>query len=162
VAKLNHWLLTDTHFGHARMHDFCNRPVGFEKTILTRLDSTVKCGDVLYHLGDFCFGNDARWHRDFMSACAGRKILIRGNHDKKSITWYYEHGWDVVCDELRLKLFGKDILLSHKPSDSFCDINIHGHHHNKGVPGVEVSPFHKLIMMEHDYMPQKLRTVVGQ
>lgn len=160
---MNHWLTTDTHFGHECMHDYCDRPVGFEKTILSRLNTTIKPDDVLYHLGDFCIGRDARWHRDFMKNCAGKKILIRGNHDKKTVTWYYDAGWDVVCDELRLKLFGKDILLSHRPSVHSCDINVHGHHHNKRHhPEDEISPYHKLIYIEHDYMPLSLRKVVGQ
>lgn len=160
---MNHWLITDTHFGHARILEFCGRPLGFEQTILRRLESTIKPDDVLYHLGDFCIGNDERWHREFMANCKGRKILIRGNHDKKSISWYYEHGWDFVCDEVRVNLFGKDILISHKPSEHLSDINIHGHHHNIGHhPEDEISPYHKLIYMEHDYMPLNLRGLVGQ
>lgn len=160
---MNHWLSTDTHFGHARMHEWCGRPEGFEGLILNRLASTVKADDVLYFLGDFCIGNDEHWHELFMASCIGKKVLIRGNHDHKSVTWYYAHGWDLVCDELRLKLFGKDILLSHRPSIDSCDINIHGHHHNtRHHPEDQVSPYHKLIYMEHDYAPLNLRKLVGQ
>ncbi len=32
-----YWILTDTHFGHAYLHDKCLRPVGFEEKILRQV-----------------------------------------------------------------------------------------------------------------------------
>lgn len=134
------WLTTDTHFGHAAMVPYCGRPIDFGEKILKNLE-VVGPDDVLIHLGDFCIGNDALWHAEFMKRVAGKKWLVKGNHDHKSNAWYLAHGWDMVCAKFQDKLFGKNILFSHVPTretniDSnlfiteIFDINIHGHFHN--------------------------------
>lgn len=124
------WLITDTHFGHEKMHEYCNRPIGFEDKIFSELEKIPE-SDLLIHLGDICIGKDEYWHT-VLAELPFKKWLIRGNHDGKSLSWYLSHGWDYVGDEIKLKLFGKKILLSHTPlplPDGF-DINIHGHFHN--------------------------------
>jgi calcineurin-like phosphoesterase family protein len=59
-------------------------------------------------------------------------VLIRGNHDKKSIDWYIQHGWDFVVDSMHVEFAGKTVLLSHKPrhpDEWRYSLNIHGHTH---------------------------------
>lgn len=70
--------------------------------------------------------------REFISKWPCKKILVRGNHDSKTDIWYYEHGWDTVCQLLMIERFKKRIMLTHKPiADSpLFDINIHGHFHD--------------------------------
>ncbi len=159
---MNYWVITDTHFGHHKMHDYCQRPEGFEAIILRRLEC-VRSDDVLIHLGDFCIYKDMEWHEDFMLACKGRRWLVRGNHDNKSLGWYFGHGWDFVADEVSLDIFGKRVALSHKPitiHDNF-DLNIHGHHHNTGHhPEDETTAKHRLLFIEHEYAPVNLRRIV--
>ncbi len=61
----------------------------------------------------------------------GKKILVRGNHDDKSLEKYTEMGWDFACDSIVMKLGGVVILFSHKPRLGHrADINIHGHFHD--------------------------------
>ncbi|MBP7118493.1 metallophosphoesterase [Candidatus Woesebacteria bacterium] len=126
------YIISDTHFGHDKMLELCGRPKGFEQLILSNLKDLR--GDVLIHLGDFCIGGDAAWHYTFLleTDLFERRILVRGNHDHKSDSWYLNMGWDFVCDEFSAKYFGKRILFTHKPSHiSFdYDLNIHGHLHN--------------------------------
>ena len=125
------WITTDTHFGHDKMQEYCGRPDGFEYLIL-KYQSYLSFGDLLIHLGDFCIGNDKNWHDKFMARTPSKKILIRGNHDRKSDSWYLNNGWDFVCEQFRNTYFGKDILFSHCPKpDIGYDINIHGHFHNQ-------------------------------
>jgi calcineurin-like phosphoesterase family protein len=160
---MNYWLITDTHFGHHKMKDYCQRPEGFETTILNRIRHHVLTGDVLIHLGDFCIYKDEEWHAEFMATCPGKKWLIRGNHDRKSSSWYLDRGWDFVADSTTLTLFGKRLLLSHRPvtAHSDFDLNIHGHHHNTGHhPEDETTPKHKLLFIEHHYSPVNLRKIV--
>jgi len=59
------------------------------------------------------------------------------------------------------------ILFSHKPQiDTGYDLNIHGHFHNSDHRRQEpelkaiANPKHHLIMMEHHYEPQSLRSIV--
>lgn len=125
------WLITDTHFGHNKMMEYCSRPEGFELKIIFELNKHVQEDDVLIHLGDVCIGNDEIWGAT-IAAIPGKHWLIKGNHDKKSNSWYLNHGWDFVGNAISLRLFGKNILLSHEPKkvDEKIDFNIHGHFHN--------------------------------
>lgn len=163
---MNYWVITDTHFGHDKMKEYCQRPEGFEELILKRITQTVKPDDVIVHLGDFCIYRDEYWHDLFMSIfqinmC--KTWLIRGNHDRKSLAWYLSHGWDFVADEMTIKIFGKRVALSHKPitAHSDFDLNIHGHHHNTGHhPEDETTEKHQLVTIEHSYAPVNLRKLV--
>ena len=160
---MNYWIITDTHFGHHKMQDYCQRPEGFEETILKNLRHCVKPDDVLIHLGDICIYRDEDWHNAMRGACAGKWWLVRGNHDRKSLSWYLSHGWDFVAEEVTIEVFGKRVVLSHKPitgRDDF-DLNIHGHHHNTGHhPEDETTEKHRLVFIEHTYSPINLRKLV--
>ena len=124
------WLTTDTHFGHDKLVEF-GRPVDFEVRISRGLQQ-IPAGDMLIHLGDVNMGEDAVWHAHLMSKLKGLKtILVKGNHDNKSDKWYYEHGWDFVCQNYTNFYKKKRILFSHRPQpDGKYDINIHGHFHD--------------------------------
>lgn len=161
---MNYWVLTDTHFGHDKMHEYCQRPDDFEERILRQTRHKIKPEDVLIHLGDFCIGNDEYWHKQFMDVCPGFKWLVRGNHDRKSATWYHERGWHCVVDRIYLRMFGKKLLFSHRPiKDPGRSINIHGHHHNTGHhPEDATDHRHILIFIEHTYTPFSLRQIVSR
>ena len=127
---MSYYLTTDTHFGHERMLELCNRPRGYEELILSNL-SKLSESDILIHLGDFCWGKDAYWTEIFMSRVKCIKWLIRGNHDSKPDGWYFRKGWSWVNHERRILWGDKRILFTHRPAeDHWCDLNIHGHLHN--------------------------------
>ena len=125
------YIITDTHFNHPQMVQYCNRPVNFEEKIKSGLlDLPKDC--LLIHLGDVCIGMDNEVH-EFISSLPYKKILIRGNHDRKADKYYLDHGWDFVCDQFTGTYFGKKIMFSHTPVayDGKFDLNIHGHFHNQ-------------------------------
>ena len=123
------YLTTDTHIGHLMLERTGQRPVGFSELILENWRETVTDADTVLHLGDVAFHNDTQLTR--IAELPGRKILVRGNHDSKAITYYMEHGFAFACDELMMKLEGIHILFSHHPQyDHTADINIHGHQHD--------------------------------
>lgn len=128
---MKYWIITDTHFGHDKMQQYCGRPSDFENKILKALEQ-IQEEDVVIHLGDFCIGNDEMWHEKWNNALFlhTRKILVRGNHDKKSNTWYYAHGWHAVCENLTIRYLHKNITFSHIPIKDIKNLNIHGHFHN--------------------------------
>lgn len=151
------YLIADTHFGHKRATEF-GRPKNFEQVILANLKKMTKPGDAIVHLGDFAFGSDVKWMREFVKATKGRKrILVKGNHDQKSLSWYVDQGFDFACDGFSMKYGGQTILFTHIP-DNYSPweytMNIHGHlHDNKHRAGEY--PFvgqgeltHKLVSME--------------
>lgn len=159
---MNYWVITDTHFGHTKLQEYCGRPVGFERKILEQIRHKVKFEDVLIHLGDFCIGDDFKWHREFMHKCNCRRWLIKGNHDRRTNTWYHINGWDMVADEVTLNVFGKTVVLSHRPVDRPGDyINVHGHGHiTAHHPEDKTDGRHRLVFIEHEYSPISLRRIV--
>ncbi len=163
-----YWILTDTHLGHAKMLEYESRPANFEEKIFKGL-SVIGKDDVLIHLGDICIGSDAEWNMYLYTAVNPdtKRILVRGNHDNKSDTWYYDHGWDFVCDSLTMNKYGKRILFSHIPQKDVgqYDINIHGHCHSKKRKiefEPDMSDKQKLLAIElTNYKPVLLRTFIG-
>ena len=138
---MKYYVTSDTHFNHDMLIERGYREVGFGCVILDAIQKIS--GDVLLHLGDFAIGDDEYYHEQFMLASKNfkKKILVRGNHDNKSYSWYYSHGWDFVCETMRLRVFGKEILFSHMPIIAEnvetppylkVDMNLHGHLHGGG------------------------------
>jgi calcineurin-like phosphoesterase family protein len=178
------YLITDTHFYHDKMVEYCGRPVDHTEIIgkeLITVSNTLASYDVIFHLGDVCVGNDEEAHRRFIEPIKCKKWLIRGNHDSKSNNWYLQHGWDWVGEVFIDTYFGKKIVFSHTPYKipDDCDLNIHGHFHNqlprllekKFVVSDEeyrnkhdlanLTPKHKLLALEYtDYKPVLLEDFV--
>lgn len=123
---MNVYLISDTHFNHANISTYCQRPENFSEIILRNLRNTLVQEDTLIHLGDVYIGARPPYLGDW----PGRKILVRGNHDRQhSCTWWMEHGFDFACDGLRFR----NCWLTHEPDTSRaggCDLNVHGHLHN--------------------------------
>lgn len=123
------YAISDTHFNHKKLVEY-GRPVDFEEQILKNLSKVD--GDLLIHCGDFAIGKDEEGMARFVEATTGfsEKVLVRGNHDNKSDSWYLEHGFDFVCESFSNKYFGKRILFTHIPARRGpFDNNIHGHLH---------------------------------
>jgi len=121
-------LYSDSHLNHAQIATYCDRPKGFTDTIIKRWNERVTDMDTVIHLGDVAIGP-----RPLVEAqirhLRGKKILVRGNHDKSSCSWWMDHGFDFACDSI---LYNR-CLLTHHPYTHKCaewDLNIHGHLHN--------------------------------
>jgi calcineurin-like phosphoesterase family protein len=160
---MRYWIITDTHFGHGAMKQMCGRPDFFEDKIIKNLRQLLRPADVLIHLGDMAFYKHEYWSKELMSEVQGKKWLVKGNHDKKSISWFMANGWDFVAEEFTLKMFGKKILFSHRPSKYVdgVDLNIHGHHHNTNHhPEDVMTDKHRLVHIEDTFSPVLLRNIV--
>lgn len=123
------YFISDTHFNHAKILDF--ERTQFENIkehnlfILTKLkDLKLSKDDTLYHLGDFGFLEDEEI--DIWNSLKCKKILIRGNHDKKAS--YFPQFFDKVYNHPLW--YNKRILLSHEPLPvTEGTLNVHGHLH---------------------------------
>ena len=122
------YLITDTHFNHKKMVEYCGRPENFDELIWASLES-LPADCTLIHLGDICIGKDAEVH-ERIKKLPYEKILVKGNHDKKSDKWYRERGWDKVVLEMTGHYEGKYMTFSHIPIAKIKNMNIHGHFHN--------------------------------
>ena len=144
------WLTTDTHFGHANMVKLCHRPEDFEKRIIDNWYQVVQPEDIVIHLGD------VTWHvKDYLdnvvAKLPGKKILVRGNHDEKSLMYYMKHGFDLAVDSLSMKYRGLDILFTHEPKNiQENDKKIQGHLHNNTMNLKEPYSLYYLISLENN------------
>lgn len=125
----NIYLISDTHFAHLKLEEWGGRSGDWQDRLWKGLEN-LKPEDTLIHLGDICIGDDKEVHQR-IAQLPCRKILVRGNHDKKSAQWYSENGWYFVCDGLELIFHGHYLHLTHRPArpQGNTTWNIHGHTH---------------------------------
>ena len=142
---MTYWLVSDTHFNHAKIEEWGGRSGPWQQQLYEGL-SRIPIGDTLLHLGDICIGEDEEVHRQIMMAIAPgiTKILVRGNHDKKGVEWYTKHGWDFVLDGIELVYLGHYLHLTHRPSrpQGNTTWNIHGHTHGNMHRSEEYNDFY--------------------
>lgn len=163
---MNYHLISDTHFNHSKLDEWGGRSGNWQEKLWEGLQS-IPSEDVLIHLGDICIGEDQEIH-DGIISLTSRKILVLGNHDKKSKTWYMEHGWDFVCDSFELIYLGHYLYFSHRPQPEMGHFtqNIHGHTHGNLHRSEEYlsyydTNYHKDISPELvGYSPLRLNTFV--
>lgn len=76
---------SDTHFGHQRIIELCDRPVSsvdeMNEVMIQRWNSVVKPTDTVYHMGDVALGKIAD-SLPLVGRLNGKKILVPGNHDR--------------------------------------------------------------------------------
>ncbi len=122
------YVITDTYLGHHPKWMKKFRPDNFDELIMENWKNTVKDSDTVIHLGDVAWGKE---NLKKITSLPGRKVLIRGNHDDKSIEYYMDAGFVFVCDSFEMKVEGVRVLFSHRPKvGHHADINIHGHFHD--------------------------------
>ena len=158
------FVIADTHFGHKALADkYQSRPPDFAKKIIVNWKRTVKPEDVIIHLGDVTVGTSTDWAL-VIPDLPGRKILVLGNHDRKSESWYMSNGFDFCCDNFTWHMFGLDIAFSHEPlfTGQF-DLNIHGHLHLNRHREIETDTRHFLFSLENtSYQPLLLETIIKE
>jgi len=160
AAKI--WLISDTHFGHENIIRYCNRPfkssTEMDLEMIQRWNDRVKPQDHVWHLGDFCFGQD-NLHR-VARQLNGHKRLILGNHDDQAPIKDYAQ----YFEKIRVwRLFKPSIVLTHIPihQDNFRKAlwNGHGHiHDNKSPQGNYVN----LCVEVNNYAPVELEAVLAR
>ena len=83
---------SDTHFGHANIIKYCDRPFAdandMNEQLIANWNNVVSPDDVVYHLGDFAFGDAFVVSRIMQRLNFAHMHFIKGNHDKPFLTWY--------------------------------------------------------------------------
>ena len=136
------WVTSDTHFNHANIIKYCNRPFSsveeMNETIIANWNKVVPEGDTVYHLGDFALG-DKSLVPDILKRLHGYKEFLMGNHGNSDIMLEMckqglieNISWEEV-----IKVGKKTIIFNHFPFSSLPDpatnypvIQLHGHVHS--------------------------------
>lgn len=163
------WLTSDTHYGHTNIIKYCSRPFStsqeMDEALSDRHNKLIKHSDTVIHVGDVTLVSDPFKDNDPERArivrtikhLNGKKILIKGNHDKpKMVSALLSWKWCVVSE-----IFTSDTLLRHyhhNPHDTRqFSLTIHGHSHNSfKAPGfIDVG-----VDAQPDYSPVLLEEIV--
>lgn len=126
----------DTHFGHANIIKYCNRPFSsveeMDETLIRNWNSVVPADAVVFHLGDFCLDTKERWEDIFKRLNGKEKILITGNHDEHKIANGFDPGFTLVTEQMLIEIDGQPVLLKHVPlSDLDSNVwQLFGHIHS--------------------------------
>lgn len=86
---MKYFFTSDTHFNHANIIKYCNRPFvsvnEMNEQLINNWNSVVGNDDVVYHLGDIGFFNsntpEQYTLKSIIQKLNGRIYLIMGNHD---------------------------------------------------------------------------------
>lgn len=126
TLKNNVFFTSDTHFGHDNIIKYCNRPFKnadhMNEEIIHNWNRVVKPNDIVFHLGDFMFGDVNRFHSIF-DRLNGKIYLILGNHDWKILNQGIIDGaFEGVFNQLKITVDGQNIYLNHFPYLAFDGI----------------------------------------
>lgn len=142
------FFVSDLHFGHKNVIEYCNRPTTPEEHdewLISCINETVGVNDIVYHLGDFSLKRDRDYLTSIMKRLNGQWFFVLGNHDVKSslayaanetgnsvLGWYWSERFykDGSCKDLYA-----DVKMMHFPIESWdCKhrgaIHLHGHMHH--------------------------------
>ena len=91
------WFTSDLHLGHRAAISMCERPFEtveeMNEILICNFNSYVKKNDTVYILGDIAHRSPIADVNLMIDRLNGKKILCKGNHDKK----YDENLYDVPC-----------------------------------------------------------------
>jgi len=134
------WITADTHFGHANIIKYCNRPfssVGeMDEALILNWNRVVAPNDTIYHLGDFSLTKSVDEYVDRLN---GKILLVPGSHDywlKKMDLNKFKEELEILPQLYSTKILGKRIVMCHYPMASweasfYGSIHCHGHSHGK-------------------------------
>ena len=131
---------SDLHIGHENIMRLCKRPYDrihqMNADIIYKWNQKVKPEDTVYILGDMFFKfQDIQYVKDVLKMLKGKKILIKGNHDHFLNQINRRDYFDKVCDYLKIKDNGRDVVLMHYPIEEWDGFfrgsyHLNGHVHN--------------------------------
>lgn len=143
------WVTSDLHFGHKNIMSFCpqsrarfkNDLAYMNEAMVKEWNDLIDPEDTVYILGDVAFmsGSDAA---KMVNRLNGNKILVRGNHDRKTLMDVnFRSAFTEVHEYLDITYNGTKVVMFHYPIAEWDQmhrgsVHLHGHLHG-GISGME-------------------------
>jgi calcineurin-like phosphoesterase family protein len=134
---MNYFFTADTHFGHTNIIKYCNRPFKsiqeMDSELIKRWNSKITDKDIVFHLGDFCFGNNDHDFDKYFSQLNGKIVWIKGNHDE--LAWKNRDKFQTYSSGYyEAKIDNQSIVLCHYAmlvwnKSHFGTWHLYGHSH---------------------------------
>ena len=113
------YFTSDWHLYHENVLTFANRPCSnleeMHRLLINNYNSTVSECDTCYFGGDIGFADIHLVKLVISQLNSSNKILILGNHDKRTLTAYSKMGFNAVLNSAVFYYGNKRISISHCP-----------------------------------------------
>jgi calcineurin-like phosphoesterase family protein len=132
------YFISDTHFGHWRICQYCKRPFTsleeMDNSLIRNINERVDENDVLFHFGDFCMTKSSEaseapkkafdYYRNQIKC--KNIIFCKGNHDSNNTN-------KTIIESMVLDYGGSKIYCTHNPrfAKEEFKYNYCGHIHDK-------------------------------
>jgi len=157
------YVTSDWHLGHKgisqKFRDKFTSDDNHDRMIWQNARDMLTARDILICLGDMSFTDEGL---DMIHALPGRKILVRGNHDTRSMDMYNK-----VFEAIHGAYRYKGCFLTHipiHPMELYRGYNIHGHCHRGGPSNLQIGEewqaYYNVILEFNDYRPVPMRDVL--
>lgn len=155
------WQTSDLHAFHDKIVQYCDRPVN-DKTnnewILDTINSIVKPGDTVYHLGDLVGKRNGYKYQqllDLMKQFNGDWKFLKGNHDNEQQlkALCKDAGYEYLGLYKEEMIYNKLFVMFHFPVESwhkksYGSVHLHGHIHNS--PSLKIKNRYN-VCLDHEY-----------
>lgn len=170
---------SDLHFNHRNIIKYCNRPwnSGFgedgelivtdddlsrmNEDLIKNFNSVAGADSTTWFLGDFCMGPNQKEKIPELRARLNGKInIVLGNHDRHSVKFYYDAGFDRVYD--RPVVINDFVVLSHAPMEFVKApfFNVYGHIHDCASYKTWSADSCCVCVERHEYRPVSMETIM--
>lgn len=124
------YVISDTHFGHGNLIDYCDRPFSsveaMNAALIDNWNSCVRANDTVIHLGDVQHHPSPFEADEWLSLLNGKHLVVRGNHDGGVGNNAPVH----VVETATIRHGKYTFYLEHAPVNGVPGWQIHGHMHN--------------------------------
>lgn len=158
---------SDTHFFHENILKSCHRPFSsikeMDSVLIDNWNKVVPQDGIVFHLGDFAWGNKLQMYQDLIPKLNGEIILIKGNHDEKNLPRNREEClklFKMILPQGYGKIEGRYVYLNHYPFLCYGGIyrdpkdlvyQLFGHvHSGKMQTGLDMPRMNLLLPTQYD------------
>lgn len=110
------WLIADTHFNHEKILEYepirtqyATNVADMNRVLMDNWNSSINDKDVVLFLGDFSIAN-SYITKLLVSQLKGQKVMVMGNHDRRSKTYWKKAGFVEVYDR---PIVVRNVIFSH-------------------------------------------------
>ena len=112
------FFVSDTPFCHENILKYCQRPFKDieenDEELIRRWNEKVPKDSIVFHLGDVAFGNTNRVD-EILKRLNGKIYLVIGNHDWRRIVNDHKWRFELMTQQINMKIGKRHIILNHYP-----------------------------------------------
>ncbi len=160
------FLTADLHFGHENIITYEKRPFAnaeeMDEALVNNWNQVVSKKDTVIVVGDVSFHSKEKT-TELIHRLKGKKILVKGNHDKKSNSWWLEAGFEEVSNYPII--YREWFIIQHQPPSYYNDavpyFYIYGHVHGTKMYKTITKQSACVSVERWNYTPVELEKIVA-